>query len=236
MINNIKKILFDLDGTLLPMDQEVFTKAYFGLLAKKLAPHGYNPEELIAGIWKGTKAMVRNDGKTSNETVFWNTFAEIFGEKVKADIRLFNDFYNVDFDNAADSCGFNPLAKRSVEKAKALGYGVILATNPIFPAVATEKRIRWAGLSPQDFEFYTTYENTCFCKPNPEYYRAVADKAGCTPEECLMVGNDVKEDLAAAETGMKVFLLSDCIINPENRDISGIPSGGFEELDGFICH
>lgn len=28
-------ILFDLDGTLLPMDMEAFTKAYFGLLAKK---------------------------------------------------------------------------------------------------------------------------------------------------------------------------------------------------------
>ena len=33
-------ILFDLDGTLLPMDNDVFVKTYFGLLAKTLAPHG----------------------------------------------------------------------------------------------------------------------------------------------------------------------------------------------------
>lgn len=34
----IKAILFDLDGTLLPMDQDEFTKGYFNLLAAKLAP------------------------------------------------------------------------------------------------------------------------------------------------------------------------------------------------------
>lgn len=31
----IKTILFDLDGTLLPMDQDVFVKSYFGGLRKK---------------------------------------------------------------------------------------------------------------------------------------------------------------------------------------------------------
>ena len=35
----IKYVLFDLDGTLLPMDQDVFVRAYFGALAKKLAPY-----------------------------------------------------------------------------------------------------------------------------------------------------------------------------------------------------
>lgn len=39
----IKVALFDLDGTLLPMDQDAFTRGYFNLLAKKLAPHGYEP-------------------------------------------------------------------------------------------------------------------------------------------------------------------------------------------------
>ena len=43
----IHMILFDLDGTLLPMDQEVFTRAYFRRLAEKLAPRGYDPEQLV---------------------------------------------------------------------------------------------------------------------------------------------------------------------------------------------
>ena len=36
----IKAVLFDLDGTLLPMDQDHFVKTYFQLLAQKLAPFG----------------------------------------------------------------------------------------------------------------------------------------------------------------------------------------------------
>ena len=35
---SIKTVMFDLDGTLLPMDQDEFTRYYFGLLVRKLAP------------------------------------------------------------------------------------------------------------------------------------------------------------------------------------------------------
>lgn len=34
-------VLFDLDGTLLPMDNESFTRGYFKLLAAKLISYGY---------------------------------------------------------------------------------------------------------------------------------------------------------------------------------------------------
>ena len=62
MSKKIKAVLFDLDGTLLPMDQDVFTKGYFKFLIKKAAPYGYEPEKLISSIWQGTAAMVKNTG------------------------------------------------------------------------------------------------------------------------------------------------------------------------------
>ena len=86
----IKAILFDLDGTLLPMQQDEFTTAYFEGLSKKLAPYGYEPQRLIGGVWQGTKAMVKNDGKQTNEQLFWKEFAELFGDKVYDDIDKFN--------------------------------------------------------------------------------------------------------------------------------------------------
>lgn len=46
----ITTVLFDLDGTLLPMDQDVFIKDYFGRLARKLAPYGYEPKKLIEAV------------------------------------------------------------------------------------------------------------------------------------------------------------------------------------------
>ena len=50
-MSKITTVLFDLDGTLLPMDQDTFVKAYFGRLAKKLAPQGYETEHLVSAIW-----------------------------------------------------------------------------------------------------------------------------------------------------------------------------------------
>ncbi len=55
----MKAVLFDLDGTLLPMDQNEFTKGYFKLLAKKLSAFGYESDALAKNAWAGTAAMVR---------------------------------------------------------------------------------------------------------------------------------------------------------------------------------
>lgn len=230
----IKYVLFDLDGTLLPMDQEVFVKDYFKRLSIKVAPLGYEAQGLYTNLWRGVGAMVMNDGHIKNETVFWKVFESIYGEKVYADIPVFDNFYRVEFQETANACGFNPKAKQCVDKVKEMGYRVVLATNPIFPAVATESRMRWAGLEPTDFEYYTTYENSCYGKPNLKYYEEILEKIDAKPEECLMVGNDVGEDMVAEKLGMKVFLLTDCLINKENADISIYPNGDFDALMHYV--
>lgn len=231
---SLKAVLFDLDGTLLPMDQDEFVKVYFGELAKKLAPLGYEPEGLIKSIWNGTGAMVKNDGIRKNEEVFWEAFRAIYGEKVMEHLSYFDDFYKSEFQKAQSVCGFHPMAAEVVHKLQEKGIRVVLATNPIFPAVATESRIRWAGLTPEDFELYTTYENIGYCKPNPEYYKEILKRIELKPEECLMVGNDVTEDMVAKTIGMDVFLLKDCLINKENADISEYKQGSFAELAEFL--
>ncbi len=230
----ITTILFDLDGTLLPMDQDRFTEAYFKMLTKKLLPHGYEPKKLIDSIWVGTAAMVRNTGQQTNEEAFWKKFTELNGEQVLADKSLFEEFYQKDFQQVKDFCGYNPKAAQMVAALKQRGFRLALATNPIFPAVATESRIGWAGLAPEDFEWYTTYENSSYCKPNPDYYRVLLEKLKVQPEECLMVGNDASEDAAALKVGMSFFLLTDCLINKENKDISEYPQGDFDKLLEFV--
>ncbi len=231
---SIKAILFDLDGTLLPMDQEVFIKAYFKGLAGKLAPLGYEPNQLIDTIWKGTSAMIQNDGSRPNEDWFWEVFANIYGPKGLEDKKHIDNFYSTDFQRVKDACGFAPESEQLIRSLKEKGYRVILATNPIFPAIATHSRIRWCNLSPEDFEYITTYDNCHFCKPNPKYYEEILENAKLAPGECLMVGNDVDEDMVAQSLGMKVFLLTDCMINKSGKDISCYPHGSFEELIKYI--
>ncbi len=230
----ITTVFFDLDGTLLPMDQEKFVKSYLGRMAKKMAPHGYEPEMLVKSVWMGTGAMVKNDGSATNETVFWNVFDQLFGRDTRVDEPLFEEFYRNEFQAVKDDCGFDPRAAEAIRQIKALGLRTVLATNPLFPPIATQSRVRWAGLEPEDFEFITTYDNSSFCKPNPDYYREILGKLNLKAEECVMVGNDVNEDMVARELGMKVFLLTDCILNKDNKDFSQYPCGSFPELLDYI--
>lgn len=236
----VRTILFDLDGTLLPMDQDVFLKDYFGRLIAKMVPYGYDPERLSQSIWACTEAMIRNDGTARNEEVFWKCFSRIYDENVRKDEPVFQEFYNQEFQNVRFSCGFQPQAADLIRELKECGYTLVLATNPLFPAAATHSRIRWAGLSPEDFSWITTYENSSRCKPNPDYYREILDTLQLQPEECLMVGNDVEEDMIAESVGMQVFLLTDCLINKSGKDIGAFAHGSFSELmqlirSGGIC-
>ena len=234
MDRKIKLVMFDLDGTLLPMDQDIFVGTYFKLLAKKMSEYGYEPKTLIDNVWKCTYAMIKNNGQDTNENIFWKNFAEIYGNDCLKDTPLFDKFYKNEFQKVKEVVGFNTKSREIIALLKNKGYRTVLATNPVFPAVATKSRCKWAGIEPEEFELITTYENSSFSKPNPQYFLEITEKLNIKPEECLMVGTDVSEDGAALKTGMSVFFLTDCLINKNNEDISKYPHGGFNELKVFL--
>ena len=231
----ITTVLFDLDGTLLPMDMDVFISSYFGKLARHLGGYGIDTDLLIKAVWAGTAQMIKNDGTDSNEHKFWACVNEIFGYDVEKEHgEKFEEFYNLHFDEIAKDCGFNPKSVEIIRRLKEKGIKTILATNPVFPKIATEKRIHWAGLVKDDFLLFTTYENSRYSKPNPNYYQDILDECGLVPEECLMVGNDTTDDMIAETLGIKVFLLTDCLYNKKGKDISIYPRGGFDDLWNYI--
>ena len=231
----LKAVLFDLDGTLLPMDQNTFMKDYFGRLTRRLAPLGYTPELFLKSMHAGIAAMVKNDGSRTGEEAYWAAYSAVSNTDPERELPILEDFYNTEFDDVAAVCGCNPKAAALVHSLKKRGIRVILATNPLFPRIATRKRILWAGLEPEDFEFYTTFEDIGYCKPNPDYYREVLRRGGLDASDCLMVGNDVAEDMmAGAKVGLRGFLLTDCLINTPNADIEQYPHGSFAELGAYI--
>ena len=147
-----------------------------------------------------------------------------------------DEFYKKDFNQVQAVCGFRKEAREVVEMVQASGKAVVLATNPLFPHTATENRMRWAGLKPEDFAFYTTYENSKYCKPNPKYYEEIMQKLDLKPDECIMIGNDFGEDIVPTKKlGIQGFLLKDCLIHKGNQDISVYPQGGFEELKKYLA-
>ncbi len=230
----ITTILFDLDGTLLPMDQKQFVHAYLKGLCAKTAPYGYEPKKIADSIWAGVGAMVNNSGEQTNEAVFWDVFSHIHGQDSQKDIPIFDDYYHNEFQLVQSACGFQPMTKPLIDMLTEKGLRIVLATNPIFPSIATESRIRWAGIQPEDFCLYTTYENSRHSKPNLDYYRDILNQLQLVPEECMMIGNDVEEDMIAAQLGMKVFLITDCLISRNNTDLKTYPHGSFQQLFDYL--
>lgn len=229
-----KAILFDLDGTLLPMDTDRFIKGYFEELAKTICPLGIKPDTLFSGIWTGIKAMVANDGVLPNCEVFWNTFRNM----TDADIDIFrpatDNFYSEEFKKSKEFTGDNPNAREAVRLARLLADKVILATNPLFPMNGQRTRLGFIDLTPEDFDLVTCYESDYYCKPNEKYYLSICSRHGLNPSECLMIGNDEGEDMhPCVSLGMDTFLVTDCLI-PDSSHLYTGRKGTFTELLAFL--
>lgn len=226
-----KVILFDMDGTLLPMDTESFTKGYFRLLYAKIAKYGIDPQLFAKAMWNGVAAMVKNDGGCTNEEAFWACFEQETGVSPTGGLMDdCNAFYGNEFMAAKAFTGENPLAAEAVRIAREKADKVALATNPLFPMVGQITRMSWVGLSPANFDLVTSYELDRSCKPNPQYFLSVCERLGVAPGECLMIGNDENEDMYAGTlAGLDCYLVTDCRIPSPKHPWAGA-QGTFAEL------
>jgi FMN phosphatase YigB (HAD superfamily) len=226
-------ILFDLDGTLLPIQEGPFIEAYFGRMARYFARLGYEPTSFIQAVWVGTNAMRKNIGSTTNEQRFMEVFKPLIPHLQEDIEQEFLRFYEQEFDHVQVSASVEPMAKQIITLLKSKGYQLILATNPLFPQIATRKRVSWANLEWNDFLFVTTYETSSFAKPSLGYFQEILDRFQLLPQECMMIGNDASEDMAASILGMDVYLLRDGLINHKDVDISTFKQGYFSDLYQF---
>lgn len=227
-------ILFDLDGTLAPFLQDEFIRAYFQLLVRRLTPMGYDGDKLVQALWVGVDAMIRNDGSGTNRQVFWDVFTRELGIQALALESVLNDFYAREFDAARSVLREDADRSGLIRSLRKKGYALALATNPLFPAVAVETRLGWVGLAASDFDHITTYENSRRSKPNPDYYRDILTHMGKQGGECLMIGNNPLDDMAAREAGLAVYLVTDCLENPDGLPVNAYPHGSFRELEAIL--
>lgn len=210
----VRAVLFDLDGTLLPVDTDAFVAGYVKRLAE-FSAHLVNPETLTEALWESTMAIIRNTDPTlTNEEVFWASFSRRLGRPREELEPHFLRFYREEYPRLRPA-GLDgaPASRAAVEAAIRRGCAIVLATNPLFPAGAIRERMRWAGVLDYPWALVTSIENMHACKPRPEYYEEVVRQLGLRPEECVMVGNDVEEDGVAARLGMRVYVATDFLID-----------------------
>lgn len=208
-VNRVQAVLLDLDGTLLELDQEAFTREYFKTISAYAGRFGYDPRLFAKGIQAGLAAMINNDGLRTNREAFLKALDGTAGLSFPDIDAMFAPYYANGFERLKSFSRPKSDAGRFIDFLHHKGIRVLFASNPVFPLQAMKARIAWAGLKPEDFEGVAGYETARFAKPNPRFFEALAAKAGLRPEACLMVGNDPAEDSAAASCGMQVYLISD---------------------------
>ncbi|HHT49978.1 MAG TPA: HAD family hydrolase [Eubacteriaceae bacterium] len=231
----INTFLFDLDGTLLPLDMDKFMEIYFSQLSNRLKEH-IPPEKTIEYIWQSTNHMINNiDSNFTNMEVFSNHFSKITKKRFDELLPIFDEFYNTDFLKVEVATSPIPAVKEIVDILKSKNYNLVLATNPLFPRMAILHRIEWAGLKEEDFNLITSYEIMHACKPQIQYYEEILDIIGRNPEECIMVGNDVQEDMIAKSLGITTFLLEDQMIHREKTPPNNFDyRGSYSDLKNLI--
>lgn len=230
MTEKITTVLFDLDGTLLPFDQDEFIHSYFKRLAIKLIPMGFEKDALIKAIWTGMEAMIHNDGTKTNEVAFWEVFEGLLQTKRELLEDVFLDFYQNEFDAVKEVVKDGIDRRYIIEKLKSKGYQLVLATNPVFPKEAVATRLSWIHLSLDDFSYVTTFENSSYCKPSLGYYLDILKAIDKKPEECVMIGNNTLEDMVSGKLGITTGLVTTNLENQNNYDVNQFTHGNLEEV------
>ncbi|TCT13865.1 HAD superfamily hydrolase (TIGR01549 family) [Natranaerovirga pectinivora] len=231
----INTILFDLDGTVLPLNMELFMKIYFDEMSNAFSDI-IEKETLINYIWTATGEMIKNTEKRTNESVFMEKFGELINDDLEMYKGRFDKFYDEGFQKAKVSASENEWIIKSLEVLKEKNYNLVLATNPLFPKKAILHRVRWANVDPNTFSYITSYEENSYCKPQIHYYKEILEDIHKEPSECMMVGNDVQEDMIAGRLGLKTYLIEDCIINRTDEEVVCDYSGKYEDFYNFVCN
>ncbi|MGI6550785.1 MAG: HAD family hydrolase [Syntrophomonadales bacterium] len=230
-----KAVLFDLDGTLLDIDMNIFIRKYFGKMVQMARERGLETKGLIELLWKSTAAMIENkDPLLTNIEVFERDFFKDPVYKPEVYRPFFDEFYDLGFEQLKDYAGPFPETRQVMDEVFSRGCKVVIATQPVFPDIAIRKRLDWAGVGSFDYQLVTTYEIMHYTKPHTEYYLEIAESIGVDPRECLMVGNDVGEDLTASLIGMKTFLVKERLINQRNLPINADWQGYLPDLLAFV--
>jgi beta-phosphoglucomutase-like phosphatase (HAD superfamily) len=204
----VRAVLFDLDGTLLDIEVPSFLGRYFKALGATVEQH-FPGRGLMTAILEATDAMQLPHPGRTNRDVFYEDFLTRTGVDLAEHWSVFEEFYREQFPLLGDGYGPKKGARRAIETATALGLGVVVATQPIFPRSAIEHRLAWAGLADMGLGHITTYEIMHACKPLPDYFREAAAMVGADVHDCVMVGDDRTNDMAAADIGMRTFYVGD---------------------------
>lgn len=190
-------IFVDYDGTLVKNSEEKFMKTYFSILSRKVKlPIEKIFNLVMDSIYEITK--IEDPSKNLFER-FLESISKKTGKSKDYWYNIFLDFYKNEFDELRNIINVNEKLTNFIKNSN---YKFIFASNPLFPEIAVKKRIDFANLSPENFFYIATMENSHYAKPNPKFFAEILEKIGVAADKCLMIG-DTENDKASEKVGIK---------------------------------
>lgn len=230
----LRAVLFDLDNTLIHIGERQLFQGYIPAVSR--AFEDVMPGDLfLQRLLSSTGIVLNNDGRMLNVDCFMSAFCKGYEAQRDDFWQRFTRFYETEYDQFRSLASVPAGARDMLLQLRERSLKLVIASNPLWPSIAQNKRLAWAGLGDLKFDLVTHIENMTRCKPNVDYYREICAKIGESPESCLMVGNDPVNDMVVGTIGMKTYLVTDS--NPADLVMSrttygaaptGIPKPDFE--------
>lgn len=206
MQRTIEVVAFDLDDTLIRLSPD-FVPEYLKRLAERLESVFPKAGSIASAILDTSQLMMEKTRDPERlEDFFYRDFEQRTGLARTALEPHLTAFYDEEFP-ALESLS-RPVygVMGLLAGVRARGFRVALLTSALFPRRAIDARLRWAGLEDFPFDWRTSLEVVHATKPQPGFYLEAADGAPYPPDQWLMVGNDLVEDVVPAhEAGMHVY-------------------------------
>ncbi len=196
----IKAVLLDMDNTLLHNPDARFASAF-----RQLFDEFFRAEFGIDGSIEALRAGFANMGRDlancpNNAQALVDCLAHLLPLAHDDADQALRRFYAEVYGELEPLISPVDSAVALIEDLLEQGLLVAVATNPLYPESAILQRLEWAGLGGLvgEFAIVTHSENMHFAKPQPEYIAEVVARVGIEPDEALMVGDSLVNDIQSA--------------------------------------
>lgn len=207
----IKAVLFDLDNTLITNPDEAFIARYLSLIDSFFVQ-----EAGVDNVSHTLINCVRSFSNLTKKREIITNLQWIIAQLEKTHTihshqinQLYQQFIDTQYLELKTFITPRKLANQIIETLKSQSIILAIATNPLYPQKEILKRMAWGDLvPPSEFAFITHAENMHYAKPNPAYYAELVARVGVEPDEALMIGDSITNDIEPARrAGLQTFYI-----------------------------
>ena len=212
----IKAVLLDMDNTILANPDQVFARE-FKQLAESFFMDLWGISDISTLIHQGMRAMYDQPHyDRTNMEILIDTLQQNTQLPIEAVEDGLNVFYEQAYPALKPCVSPIPGAAELISYLRDHDYAVVIATNPLYPEWGVIQRLQWAGLPDSDYAFITHADNMHFIKPDPSYYAEIIARIGIEPDEAVIIGDGIENDICAAKViGIHTYYIGEDIHHPD---------------------